>query len=458
LLLGVILAFATVVSAQSAPKKPAAKKPAAHRTTKKTPAKKPAASAKNAKSTNTKTTAHRRSVRRTPVKPLPPPEPVAVEIANRDDSLAPFYKALADKTAPVRIVHFGDSHVAADIWTRYLRTAFQDRFGDAGPGLVLPGSVFRGYRRAGVAIHAPARSWQGVTLRKPPSDGLLGLPGAALVGHAEAPAATATARFSSFELELAARPGETACAEVNVEDDAGQKENVELERESLEARQYGSLLLMRNRDPLPLATHTIAVAGCDGAAGPTVVGLDLRGQDPRGGSGPGVIYDSFGINGVTFAELDDIPAQLRQDLLARLNPTLIIVSYGTNDMGARDFSKPAYQERCIRLLKALREEAPGAAVLVTGPIDRPGRTTKTRDYFHERSDMTIDALAAAARETGCAFWDARAAMGGFGALLRWRKSSLAQTDLVHLTDSGYQMLAKMLAGALMPAEVPAGTP
>ena len=40
-------------------------------------------------------------------------------------------------------------------------------------------------------------------------------------------------------------------------------------------------------------------------------------------------------------------------------------------------------------------------------------------------------------------------MGGEGAILRWRRSGLAQRDLVHLTGSGYQRLGDQLAEALL---------
>jgi hypothetical protein len=135
---------------------------------------------------------------------------------------------------------------------------------------------------------------------------LLGLSGAALRGDPHAPPATATGRFANFELQLAAPPGDTPCADVSLEDEAGQDEIVDLEREQGEARPYGSMLMIRNRDPLPLATHTLKVAACGDGTSPIVLSLDLRtGQ-------PGVIYDSFGINGVQFADLDKIAPSLRQ--------------------------------------------------------------------------------------------------------------------------------------------------
>ena len=39
----------------------------------------------------------------------------------------------------VRITHFGDSHIAADLWTGPLRARLQARFGDGGRGHVLVG-------------------------------------------------------------------------------------------------------------------------------------------------------------------------------------------------------------------------------------------------------------------------------------------------------------------------------
>ena len=64
-------------------------------------------------------------------------EPVAIEAASAG-ALIPLFEKLAAlddliaATRPVRILHFGDSHVAADYWTDVVRRRLQDRFGDAG--------------------------------------------------------------------------------------------------------------------------------------------------------------------------------------------------------------------------------------------------------------------------------------------------------------------------------------
>jgi LysM repeat protein len=61
--------------------------------------------------------------------------------------LQAFHQRLRDlenrKSAQVRILHIGDSHIQADLFTGWLRFLLQKRFGEAGRGLVFP------YRQAG---------------------------------------------------------------------------------------------------------------------------------------------------------------------------------------------------------------------------------------------------------------------------------------------------------------------
>src|SRR6266545_4600022 len=59
-------------------------------------------------------------------------------------ALVPFFEMLyrqktAQAESAVHIVHFGDSHTAADEWTGDLRSLFQSTFGDGGAGYSLAG-------------------------------------------------------------------------------------------------------------------------------------------------------------------------------------------------------------------------------------------------------------------------------------------------------------------------------
>jgi hypothetical protein len=50
---------------------------------------------------------------------------------------------------------------------------------------------------------------------------------------------------------------------------------------------------------------------------------------------------------------------------------------------------------------------------------------------------------------GCAFWDAREAMGGPGSMARWLNRKLAWGDLFHLTDQGLTIIGHTLADAML---------
>ncbi len=101
-----------------------------------------------------------------------------------------FYESLARAFQDewvTRIVHYGDSHVAADILTGALRRQLQLCFGEAGAGFVLPGRPWRGYSRPGVTSQASA-GWQtdGLTRASLAADGRLGLAGVSLSTGARA--------------------------------------------------------------------------------------------------------------------------------------------------------------------------------------------------------------------------------------------------------------------------------
>ena len=61
----------------------------------------------------------------------------------------------------------------------------------------------------------------------------------------------------------------------------------------------------------------------------------------------------------------------------------------------------------------------------------------------------MKALACQARQTGCAFWDTTAAMGGAGSFAEWHRRGLASDDLKHLSPSGRRVIAARFFAAMM---------
>ncbi len=335
----------------------------------------------------------------------------------------------------VRVTQLGDSHIAADMFSGHLRVLFQSRFGDGGRGFVLPGKPWRSYWQANVSADQVG-DWRVDLKGDGRDDGAQGPGNCAAASNdprARVTAASATKgdvgrHFSSVDV-LFVRQGDGGCFEVR----------------------DGDVLLGRvgTRGPWPepdgrrfqLADgpHQISVSPLDAAPQTETRLLGFSLENPTG-----VIWDALGINGALARGLLRSTPEALSGVLQRLAPTLLVVSFGTNEAFDSNLSPDLYARQLAAVLRALRTAAPDADCLLTGP----GDALKGR-----RPPETFEPLYAAQRTqaeaAGCAFFDARTAMGGPGSIRAWRRAGMAQGDFVHLTREGYERLGDLLAAALL---------
>jgi len=359
-------------------------------------------------------------------------------------ALFSFHQALAqtlargkngEGAAITRIIHYGDSHVAADLMTGALRGYFQRDFGQAGPGFILAGRPWPWYRPSEVESGASA-GWQvnGLGQAALASDGEYGLAGLSLSTERAGERlwlATACERFVFYLLK---QPGGGA---VEVLLDGGtvhysvslaspQAEAAYLEVEAGDDRPH----LIELRTVRPGRVRVFGVVA-------------ERNQS-------GVVYDALGINGARATRPLAWDWQILASNLRRRDPDLIIVAYGSNEVGDVDLDLIEYGREFSELLRRLRGAAPRASLLVIAPPDRG-----VREGRRWRTMRAMPGLVAvqrqAALEAGAAFWDLFHAMGGGGSIEGWARRSepLAQPDRVHLTRFGYQSVAEMLYPELM---------
>jgi lysophospholipase L1-like esterase len=202
------------------------------------------------------------------------------------------------------------------------------------------------------------------------------------------------------------------------------------------------LLELSNSTPLAAGPHRISIRSSCGSNA-RLLGMELD-NGLRG-----ILYDTDGVNGARLADLEKPLPALRQALLHESHPALIIVSYGTNDIGTKGFTAADYEESAFRILSKLKEDAGDASILVTGPTDRSNPRKIRRSYIQAAQAELQPALRRAALRAGCAYWDQQAAMGGPGAMTRWVRAGLASYDYVHFSGLGYQKLADMLYDQIM---------
>jgi lysophospholipase L1-like esterase len=328
---------------------------------------------------------------------------------------------------PLRILHYGDSHTAADEWTGDLRNQFQQRFGDGGSGFSLvPG---KGYRRFDVRAGS-TRDWHADGLVGHASgDGVYGLGGVSLTVARPRESVFVQADGADFELFYYQQPGGGT---VQLYDNGTPVEQI-----------------MTDGEPGPAYYHLGTTPG------PHRVEVETLDRNPVRLFGwvaenpTGVTYETLGINGAQASIVLGWNEETLRSNIERRNPGLIVLAYGTNEAGRKDWTLETYRDMYSQLIGRLRDAAPTATILVVGPPDRTqyvrGKGWQTMDGV----DMIVVAQRQAAIANGCAFWDERAKMGGKGSMVKWVAAGMAQADHVHFTSPGYRMVGDAMFRDLM---------
>jgi lysophospholipase L1-like esterase len=347
-------------------------------------------------------------------------------------AFAPVFEQLLRLTSgqshdPVHILHFGDSHTAADQWTGGLRDLFQQRFGDGGSGFSVAGHPFAGYRRFDARSSATA-GWQSEGLRKADGDGYYGLGGISIVAWSAGQSVAVDADCDRIEIDYLQQPG------------GGGVELYDGDQPLQQFSTDGDLAPAFVTYEIPAGPHHFVLRTLE--ARPVRLFGWVADRDG------GVTYEALGINGAEAA----VMLRWNQDMLAtylqRRNPALIVLAYGANEASDSAWDPASYQAMYSSLLEKLRAAAPAASILAIGPGDRWARYRGVWKPV-PGIDWVIAAQRAACKANGCAFWDTRERMGGKGSMPQWVVAGLGQVDRVHFTDAGYHRLATALFEDLM---------
>ncbi len=379
-----------------------------------------------------------------------PAEAVAVTVGaglEHAERLQAFFAALAriksrEAEDDVRVVHFGDSHVAADLQTSVTRKLLQAQFGDGGRGFVALGEPWKHYVQDGVrggqmiAFAPESGKWKS---GKYEGDGLYGLGGVRLASTKRRAIATselrgtAAARGGRLELYYLESP-QGGSFDVFVDGSrAGQ-----LRSKSMSTRSaFQSVQVPAGTRSLEIRTRGDGEVRLFGAA------LD----SPE----VGVVYDAIGRNGARAANMLDWQESHFSEQLAHRAPKLVILSFGTNEAGDEP-NDAAYTTKLTALLGRVAQAVPGASCLLVGPPDRATQTERGWETMPRVTEL-IALQRSVADSAGCAFYDQLRAMGGPGTVARWAEESppRAQKDRVHLSRDGYVELGTRFGNDLLDA-------
>jgi lysophospholipase L1-like esterase len=363
-------------------------------------------------------------------------------------ALESFYKALArteakEKGAVTRITHYGDSPITNDGITGTVRLHLQQQFGDAGHGFILVDKPWEWYGHQGITFQSGG-GWTNGSLMNPQSrDGLLGLGGVSsqAVGagtysrYGPAREGGIGKNFSKMDVYYLVQTGG---GEFTVTINGSEGRTVSTDGD----HQHSGFFEIRAAHEGPNSFELKTTSG------PVrLFGVVLEND------GPGVVYDSLGVNGA-FAGLlaTALNEQHWTEQLQHRQPDLLILNYGTNESEyASDDQMERYARELKQVVTRIRTALPATSILIVSPMDRGKRLPGGRIGTLPSIPRIVEMQHQVAVDTQCAFFNTYRAMGGDGTMARWHegRKHLVGGDLTHPTADGAQAIGTLIYMALM---------
>ena len=336
--------------------------------------------------------------------------------------------AAASQSETLRVLQFGDSHTAADMFTGEARRVFQEQFGNGGIGYSYAGHPFAGYRILGSA-RSQSEGWitQGNKFTHL-GNGETGLGGISISTDRAGERVTLDAPCDTLELQYLQQPGGGG---LRFTDNSSVPVEIQTDAPDIGPGTY--------KYTCPAGDHHFEVT-TDQNAPVTLLGWVA--------TQPGVTWESIGINGAEAPLILKWDQALFSSYLKDNSPALVVLAYGTNEAAGSFWDEETYAQAFALIVDTIHQYVPTASILVVGP---PDRSTAQHRAWHPYlgTDRIIQAQRAVCRTHGCAYWDQRQRMGGLGAMQQWVGIGWAQADHTHFTGEGYRALADALIADLI---------
>lgn len=415
------------------------------------------------------------------------------EIKN-SKALNPFFEKLVNlqnsKRGKLNIVHIGDSHIQADLFSGLIRKNLQQQFGNAGRGLVFPHSLAK-TNGTGDVRFSSNQAWESQRNIYPNTGTPVGLSGIALFTKATDFAidmAVKNQEYGFNKLKIIT-PQNKKMFEVAVSSKIVKIES-EIPKNSLHKIKNGESLsvisekydvsitqikkenglrnnniragktlkipskekakkVVERSEFIPLETrleegfhsfesdslvHKIFLIPALNQSDFALNGLVLENNNP------GIIYHTIGVNGAKCSDFTKFPLFFEQ--LAVLQPDLVIISIGTNE----SFDKMVTSEFIVNLnlmMELILAKNPSTTFLITTP---PPSQFKRKFPNTFVADYTKEILTQASLKN-YAVWDMFSNFGGLFGINQLVKEGIIGADKVHYTKVGYERQGQLLTEA-----------
>lgn len=348
------------------------------------------------------------------------------------ENIAPLMQKLKNTNKKrVHVLHIGDSHVQADIFTHEARTLLGGSFGYAGRGMVFPYTTARTHTAADYRCYHTGRWYYARNVERNP-DLPLGVTGITSKTY------DSNAQFKLKFKEGAIRDDYTQikilCRRVPESFDIriiGGNDTAVLDvfseqQDSLTDLIIGSLTKGYDEYLFELVSNDSSQKSFE------IYGISIESADDRG-----LLYTSVGINGAGHYSImreNRLPQHLET-----LQPDAIILDIGANDFYRGGMNKDKFKGNLISIIEMFKTYVPDAVIILSNSQDilRGGYSVRACSIF----SLMISEVA---ENENVAFYDWYRVAGGNHSMKIWKSLHLANRDGVHLTRDGYELKGALI--------------
>ncbi len=330
----------------------------------------------------------------------------------------------AEGKRPLRVLHIGDSHVQADLFTGETRRLLAWWLSDslAGRGMVFPYSVAGTTNPKDYSVVAQG-DWKSLRVTKSIAIDTFGITGIYLRTY---------------------WPGSNLHFKMNGNGNSVQPFNrvaLYFEGKGVAIRQANVLKQGAGYTLYQLPENStefeVFYTDSSNSSGFKLYGAELFHSQSK------LIYHAVGVNGASSASFLQSVNFFEQLPLA--SPNIVLVSLGTNDAFSDAFRTETFENNLNQLIAGIKRELPGALVILTTPNDHFLKGAKP----NQRIEMVRKSIMQITVNHECTVWDFYSLMGGEGSMAIWKQNGLAAPDMLHLSEKGYALKGQLLFKALI---------
>ena len=151
----------------------------------------------------------------------------------------------------------------------------------------------------------------------------------------------------------------------------------------------------------------------------------------------GVVFNTVGVNGATYGDFLKYSLQIEQ--LNSIQPDLVMISLGTNE-SLSSITKEDFQKNISDLVSKFKEQNPNLPILLISPTDNRLKSQKIKEL--------VSWIEESAQLKKVAFFNLYEATGGSGYFKKALNKKEANTDGVHFLRPGYKFQAEKIWTAI----------